>query len=307
MQYILEYLTFDGETGNIVNIQYYFDASGINVRPVNPTDPYYINPINNIYDKFINNLNSKTINNMAILNYIPFLTIRDFCSEFYNFIKYEGENTQTDFKNIMDCIYLFDFRDLDEYDINDYDIDTQDIIKDNLVFKYDLYKQIILKCLLKINRNRDKINSTPDKDYHIQVFDGNIFKLADKEYLDKFSDTYLNTSNVSKEEFLETIAEQGVIRRSVYKPKSKKGKSIKMSKPIGDLGMLQSMSEADTETVPAKPTTKPGTKPGTRPAHPGKKPFEGPNPDPKASQTEIEKAKNDVLKLIQGILRDGKK
>jgi hypothetical protein len=112
---------------------------------------------------------------------------------------------------------------------------------------------------------------------------------------------------MTKGEFLETIAEQGVIRRSVYKPKSKKGKSIKMSKPIGNLGMLQSMSEADTETAPAKPTTKPGTKPGTRPAHPGKKPFEGPNPAPKASQKEIEKAKNDVLKLIQGILRDGKK
>jgi hypothetical protein len=112
---------------------------------------------------------------------------------------------------------------------------------------------------------------------------------------------------MTKAEFLETIAEQGVIRRSVYKPKSKKGKSIKMSRPIGDLGMLQSMSEAGTETVPAKPTTKPDTKPGTRPAHPGKKPFEGPNPGPKASQKKIEKAKNDVLKIIQGILRDGKK
>jgi hypothetical protein len=112
---------------------------------------------------------------------------------------------------------------------------------------------------------------------------------------------------MTKEEFLETIAEQGVIRRSVYKPKSKKGKSIRMSKPIGDLGMLQSMSEAGTETAPAKPTTKPDTKPNVRPGHPGKKPFEGPNPAPKASQKELDKAKNDVLKLIQGILRDGKK
>jgi hypothetical protein len=112
---------------------------------------------------------------------------------------------------------------------------------------------------------------------------------------------------MTKEEFLETIAEQGVIRRSVYKPKSKKGKSIRMSKPIGDLGMLQSMSEAGTETAPVKPTTKPDTKPNVRPGHPGKKPFEGPNPAPKASQKELDKAKNDVLKLIQGILRDGKK
>lgn len=112
---------------------------------------------------------------------------------------------------------------------------------------------------------------------------------------------------MTKEEFLETVAEQGVIRRSVYKPKSKKGKSPRMSRPIADLGMLQSMKEADTETTPAKPTTKPGTKPTIRPAHPGKKPFEGPNPGPKASKKEIEQAKNDVLKLIQAILRDGKK
>ena len=112
---------------------------------------------------------------------------------------------------------------------------------------------------------------------------------------------------MTKEEFLETVAEQGVIRRSVYKPKSKKGKSPRMSRPIADLGMLLSMKEADTETTPAKPTTKPDTKPTIRPAHPGKKPFEGPNPGPKASKKEIEQAKNDVLKLIQGILRDGKK
>lgn len=112
---------------------------------------------------------------------------------------------------------------------------------------------------------------------------------------------------MTKGEFLETIAEQGVISRSIYKPKSKKGKSIRMSKPVGSMTSLKSMAEAETETVPAKPTTKPGTKPSIRPAHPGKKPFEGPNPSPKASKKEMEQAKNDVLKLIQGILRDGKK
>lgn len=112
---------------------------------------------------------------------------------------------------------------------------------------------------------------------------------------------------MSKSEILDMIAEQGVIRRSVYKPKSKKGKSIRMSRPIGDLGMLQSMGEAETETAPVKPTTKPGTRPSIRPAHPGKKPFEGPNPKPKASRKEMEDAKKDVLQLIQTILRDGKK
>lgn len=112
---------------------------------------------------------------------------------------------------------------------------------------------------------------------------------------------------MTKSEFLQAVQEQGVIRRSVYKPKSKKGKSVKMSRPIGDLGMLQSMSEADTETAPTKPTTKPDTKPSTRPSHPGKKPFEGPNPAPKASRREMEQAKKDVLSIIKQILGDGKK
>lgn len=112
---------------------------------------------------------------------------------------------------------------------------------------------------------------------------------------------------MTKSEFLQAVQEQGVIRRSVYKPKSKKGKSVKMSRPIGDLGMLQSMSEADTETAPTKPTTKPDTKPSTRPSHPGKKPFEGPNPAPKASKREMEQAKKDVLSIIKQILGDGKK
>jgi hypothetical protein len=59
---ILQNLTFDGQTGNIVNMSYYFDASGLHLRPQDPTgseiDPlgtYYINPGNNIYDKFVFN------------------------------------------------------------------------------------------------------------------------------------------------------------------------------------------------------------------------------------------------------------
>lgn len=112
---------------------------------------------------------------------------------------------------------------------------------------------------------------------------------------------------MTKEEFMDTIAEQGVISRSVYKPKLKGGKSIRLSSPLRRSGRLQSMSETDAETAPAKPTTKPGTKPTTRPSHPGKKPFEGPNPAPKASKKDVEHAKNDMLKIIQSILRDGKK
>lgn len=112
---------------------------------------------------------------------------------------------------------------------------------------------------------------------------------------------------MTKDEFMDTIAEQGVISRSVYKPKLKGGKSIRLSSPVRRSVRLQSMSETDAETAPAKPTTKPGTKPTTRPSHPGKKPFEGPNPGPKASKKDVEHAKNDMLKIIQSILRDGKK
>ncbi len=198
MHDIFQYLTFDKDTGDIVNINYYFDAPGINARSANPTDSYYVNPNYNIYDKFISPLSTKTQNNLALLNYIPFLTIRDFSSEFYEFLKYEGENTQGDFKNILDYLYLFDFRDLDEYNIStEYTPTEQDTIKENLTFKYDLYKQVILKCLLRINRKKNKTNSAPDKDFQTQIFEGNIFKLADSDYIQQFADIYLNTNNVA--------------------------------------------------------------------------------------------------------------
>jgi hypothetical protein len=53
--------------------------------------------------------------------------------------------------------------------------------------------------------------------------------------------------------------------------------------------------------APAKPGTKPSTRP--RPSHPGKNPFPGENPSPKAM---AEKAKKDVMRIIKDILSNGK-
>lgn len=48
--------------------------------------------------------------------------------------------------------------------------------------------------------------------------------------------------------------------------------------------------ESASEPAVAPPKTKPTTKPSTRPGHPGKKPFEGPNPAPKAKKKETKEA-----------------
>jgi hypothetical protein len=208
MKKLLQGLTFDKNTGNVINLSYYYDSSGTGLfkkRPNYPRDSSgtllenYINSIKNVYDAYITPLNDKIKNNMAIFNYIPFLTIRDISSEFYEFIKYESQNTSDDFKNIFDYLYLFDFRDLDEYDIETFYTTTEihSIINENLIFKYDLYKQIILNCLIRINRNKDFTDGKYDKDFETQIFDGNIFRLADSIYLNQFANTYLNSANLA--------------------------------------------------------------------------------------------------------------
>jgi hypothetical protein len=225
MQKTLQNLTFDKETGKIVNIQYFYTSEiysetndrGFFKRPVYPSEndndeiDYYINGNNNIFDKFIRFLTDKTKNNLAILNYIPFLTIRDFATEIYQFIISEAQNTQNDFKNIINNIHLFDFRDLDEYDVrnvyfkqsiineNEFqnDFSKQSIINENLTFKYELYREVILKCLLRINRDKDFQSGKSDRDFEEQIFDGDILRLADENYIQQFTEKYLNTSNLA--------------------------------------------------------------------------------------------------------------
>jgi hypothetical protein len=211
---ILQNLTFDKDTGNIVNMSYYFDASGLHLRAQDPTgsdtDPsgtHYINPGNNIYDKFVLTLNTLIINNLVFLNLIPLHTIRDFADEIYNVIKYEAETVSTDFIYIKEYLYLFDFRDITDYLVTDtYDISgvynkdyeyIQKIITNNMIFKYDLYREVILKVMLRINRDKDATNGIATKDFAVQIFNGDIFKFADSEYLFQFTNTYLTENNMA--------------------------------------------------------------------------------------------------------------
>jgi hypothetical protein len=204
---ILQNLTFDKVTGQIVNMSYYFDASGLHLRSQEPEGINYINPGKNIYDKFILTLDTLIINNLIFLNLIPLHTIRDFADEIYTLLKFEGETTSTDFINIKEYLYLFDFRDITDYLITDtYDnIDVykkdydyiQKIITQNLIFKYDLYREVILKVMLRINRDKNTTTGTADNDFNVQIFDGNILKFADSEYLFQFTNTYITENNVA--------------------------------------------------------------------------------------------------------------
>lgn len=208
---ILQNLTFDKDTGKIVNMSYYFDASGLHLRPQDDTDSdtNYINPGNNIYDKFVLTLNTLIINNLIFLNLIPLHTIRDFADEIYSVIKNESETVSTDFdfRHIKEYLYLFDFRDITDYLVTDtyensviYNKDYEDIqkiITNNMIFKYDLYREVILKVMLRINRDKDASDGIATKDFATQIFDGDIFKFADSEYLFQFTNTYLTENKMA--------------------------------------------------------------------------------------------------------------
>lgn len=68
--------------------------------------------------------------------------------------------------------------------------------------------------------------------------------------------------------------------------------------------LMNYLSEAPA-VAPAKPQTKPDVKPGTkpRPSHPGKNPFPGENPAPKASRPSPEKAKEEVINTILDLIK----
>ncbi len=201
---ILQNLSFDKNTGKIVNMSYYFDLPGLRLRAQDPTgstsDPggiHYIDPGHNIYDKFILTQDQLIINNMIILNYIPLHVIKDFADEMYNVLYTEITVNKTFDQELLNHLHLFDFRDLNDYLVTDLyggDVNREEAIKSNLIFKYDLYKDVILKVLLRINKDGIK---DPTKDFNYQVFTGEIFKFADSDYLFQFSNTYLTPDNLA--------------------------------------------------------------------------------------------------------------
>ncbi len=201
---ILQNLSFDKNTGKIVNMSYYFDLSGLRLRAQDPdgsaSDPsgtHYIDPGHNIYDKFILTQDSLIVNNMIILNYIPLHVIKDFADEIYNVLINEITVNKTFSQELLGHMHLFDFRDLNDYLVTDQyggDINREEVIKSNLIFKYDLYRDIILKVILRYNK--DGI-SDPTKDFNYQVFTGDIFRFADSDYLFQYANTYLTENKLA--------------------------------------------------------------------------------------------------------------
>jgi hypothetical protein len=87
--------------------------------------------------------------------------------------------------------------------------------------------------------------------------------------------------------FLEEQIEK-IVLRNLYPKMTKKD-------------FMKYLSEAPT-TAPAKPTTKPTTKPGTKPSSPGKNPFPGENPSPKAKLPSPEEAKKIVINTMMDLI-----
>ena len=193
---ILQNLTFD-QSGNIVSSIYYFNHIDSAVKSrvgLMATDPNSIPPHYNIYDKFIMPLNTLIKENIICLNYTPLHLIKDVFTEIYNFIhNYSDGNIAF---TPLPVIYLFDFRDLVEYDPEGdtmiyYHFDT---IENNSKFKNDLYKTFILNVLLKVNIQLYSFNTM---DFQTQIFDQNIFKIADYEYLTSYVNNYLKSDKIA--------------------------------------------------------------------------------------------------------------
>lgn len=212
---ILQNLTFDPQTGDIVNKYIYIDTLGIAYdRTLDiSSNSYYINPFNNIYDKFIAvNSNNLFIKNLIILNYIPLYIIRDIGNEIYN--TFENNMLANGILSDLSAnqLLLFDFRDFDEREdsifygtgtnscdcdcINESTLGLSEqylILKSNQEFKMDLYKKIILNIILKQNNQATKPVSS---DYVDLIFNKNYYQVADLEYFTAFANNYLSENQI---------------------------------------------------------------------------------------------------------------
>ena len=194
---ILENLSFD-ESGNIVSFGYYFDSSNNTIysRSTSPSGNGYINPDYSIYNKFINPLNTLIKENIICLNYTPLYLIRDVFTNIYNYItNYNYVDTNTNYSlSQQQLLYLFDFRDFDQYNPTSVSSANFNQIKNNIDFKNDLYRTFILNVLLKVN-NQSTIDNTID--FQNQIFEQNLFKIADYEYLTSYVNNYLNSNRIA--------------------------------------------------------------------------------------------------------------
>lgn len=191
---ILENLSFD-ESGNIVSLKYYFDNVNSTIKVRIPSGNDYIDPDYNIYKKFIDPLNTVIKNNMICLNYTPLHLIKDVFTNIYNYISnYNYVNNNINFSLSQAELYLFDFRDFEEYNPTNVPTNYFNTIKNNIDFKNDLYRTFILNVLLKVN-NQSNINNTDN--FQTQIFEQDLFKIADYEYLTSYANNYLNSNKIA--------------------------------------------------------------------------------------------------------------
>ena len=237
---------------SLINLNYTFDASGVDVNG-NPT--YIINYFNtnypdlnipNIYDYYFSSISNKLIlQNLIITNYQPLLTIRDIMDEIYNRFNLSGLD-QVDSSGNFRYSTLLNFKDLDElvfYNTNSSFTPNQkptkptewenfvymrnrfegQILKNNQIFKNELYQEVLLNIILKSNYNYRNINTgtvTPNGSIQNQInysqyksliinnspltdvsgYDPNVilntFDIADLDYMDSYCNNYLNSSKI---------------------------------------------------------------------------------------------------------------
>ena len=171
---ILSNLSIDKNTGNIVDIDYYYDYILCKYIERNENATEIINKDYNFYNKIIISISNS---NMYILNFIPLVTLHEICDEIY-----EEFSSDKNIKNIDVSIY--DYRNLKE--INNFINYNQKNLHTNQLFKNNLYKQLILNTILEFKKK-----STNDYTDYIQyIFESDDFNINNFDFINSFSNIF---------------------------------------------------------------------------------------------------------------------
>jgi hypothetical protein len=108
-------------------------------------------------------------------------------------LNYKYVDNNINFTLSSTLLYLFDFRDLIEYEPLNIPNQYLNTIENNINFKNDLYQTFILNVLLKVN-NQSIIDNTTN--FQKQIFEQNLFKIADYEYLTSYVNNYLKSNRI---------------------------------------------------------------------------------------------------------------
>jgi len=144
----------------------------------------------------------------------------------------------------------------------------------------------------KYERCVKDVKKTLEEEKLMKEHSENIMKILNVHRSSKGSSS-LNNSNKDVSLFLENAISRIVEKH--LQPKITKR----------DLMKYLYEASAAPAVAPTKPTTKPSVKPGTnpRPSHPGKNPFPGEHPSPKAKLPSPEEAKEKVIDVILNLIK----